>query len=102
MSSKSCRFNAAVGVVAAVTPSPLSRPRMPSESAGGLLRIESLGWPLSEPDARDDCRATPGSSFAQSKELEEPYSHSEWRLAQLEQVGLASSHCKRGVKPFRC
>lgn len=33
------------------------------------------------------------SSFAQRRELDEPYSHSAWRLAQLEQTGLSSSHC---------
>jgi hypothetical protein len=33
------------------------------------------------------------SSFAQRRDVDEPYSHSEWRLAQLEQDGRASSHC---------
>lgn len=32
------------------------------------------------------------SSFAQRRDADEPYSHSEWRLAQLEQDGRASSH----------
>jgi hypothetical protein len=75
--------------------------RIPSESAASVLGVEveaeCVGpdagppdCPLSDPR---DGRVAGDSSFAHSKELDDPYSHSEWRLAQLEQDGRPSSHC---------
>lgn len=85
-----------MGVGDEVEESLLKRPRIPSESVapGELMMAGSLGWPLSEAEPRKECRDEV-SSFAQSKELDEPYSHSEWRLEQLEHVGRASSHYGR-------
>jgi len=43
------------------------------------------------------------SSLAQRSDVDEPYSHSEWRLAQLEQDGRASSHYGvSGMYPYIC
>lgn len=74
--------------------SPLNRPKSPSEStAPGLPSAESLCWLGSDPEARDMRRAE-GSSFAQRSEVDEPYSHSDWRFWQFEHVGRTSSHCE--------
>lgn len=89
-----------VGVGVGVEPDDvLRRPSRPRESEVGEPRTESVR-PLSEPEARNAFRgrgADPGagvddSSFAQRRELEEPYSHSACRFAQFEHVGRASSH----------
>lgn len=91
ISSKSWRLSVGAGIAA--DSAPLNLPRIPNEAdaAVGDPSTESVWWPLSE-EARNECRVGVDSSFAHSKELEEPYSHSAWRFAQLAQVGRASSH----------
>lgn len=95
ISSRSWIFSDGVGGAEADVPV-LSLPRRPRESEVGEPRTESVR-PLSEPEARNAFRGSDGagvedSSFAQRRELEEPYSHSACRFAQFEHVGRASSH----------
>lgn len=88
ISSRSLRFSAGPAEVAASwLPSWL---RIPRESAVPVPAVELEGE--RSPDAGSPACPLSDPSFAHSREVDDPYSHSEWRLAQLVQNGRASSH----------
>ena len=88
ISSRSLGFGAdPAEVVALSLPSWV---RIPRDSAATAPVVGLEGE--RRPDTGSPVCPLSDPSFAHSRDVDDPYSHSEWRWAQLVQVGRASSH----------